>query len=97
MNFASAAQMAVDWKQRIDFARLRADQLARAKASLGASEPGALLLFAPSARRLESRSSRGSSLGRVQDRVVIITAKQVGQAACEAIAAEGGSRGCRPR
>jgi Xaa-Pro aminopeptidase len=39
--------MAVDWEQRIDFARLRSDRLAHAKAALGPSELGALLLFDP--------------------------------------------------
>ena len=39
--------MAVDWEQRIDFARLRAHRLARAKATLAASDLGALLLFDP--------------------------------------------------
>jgi Xaa-Pro aminopeptidase len=38
---------AVDWEQRIDFARLRQDRLARAKAALEASDLGALLLFDP--------------------------------------------------
>jgi Xaa-Pro dipeptidase len=37
--------MAVDWEQRVDFVRLRADRLARAKAALNASELGAVLLF----------------------------------------------------
>jgi Xaa-Pro aminopeptidase len=47
-NIASrGATMAVDWEQRIDFSRLRADRLARAKASLEASDLGALLLFDP--------------------------------------------------
>ena len=47
-NIASrGATMAVDWEQRIDFARLRADRLARAKAMLEASDLGALLLFDP--------------------------------------------------
>jgi Xaa-Pro aminopeptidase len=39
--------MAVDWEQRIDFARLRSDRLARAQQTLEASELGALLLFDP--------------------------------------------------
>ena len=48
MNIASlGATMAVDWEQRIDFGRLRGDRLGRAKASLEASELGALLLFDP--------------------------------------------------
>ena len=48
MNIASrGATMAVDWERRIDFDRLRTDRLARAKASLEASDLGALLLFDP--------------------------------------------------
>ena len=39
--------MAVDWEQRVDFGRLRAHRLARAKAELAQSELGALLLFDP--------------------------------------------------
>jgi Xaa-Pro dipeptidase len=39
--------MAVDWEQRIDFARLRSDRLARAQAALRDSDLGALLLFDP--------------------------------------------------
>ena len=47
-NIASrGATMAVDWEQRVDFARLRSERLARAKASLEASDLGALLLFDP--------------------------------------------------
>jgi Xaa-Pro aminopeptidase len=47
-NIASrGATMAVDWEQRIDFARLRSDRLARAKEKLEASDLGALLLFDP--------------------------------------------------
>src|SRR5918992_4321279 len=46
MNIASrGATMAVDWEQRVDFARLRAERLARARAALEASELGAVLLF----------------------------------------------------
>jgi Xaa-Pro aminopeptidase len=41
------ATMAVDWEQRIDFAKLRADRLARAQERLRESELGALLLFDP--------------------------------------------------
>jgi Xaa-Pro aminopeptidase len=37
--------MAVDWEQRVDFARLRAERLARARAALQQSELGAVLLF----------------------------------------------------
>jgi len=41
------ATMAVDWEQRIDFAKLRRDRLARAREQLRASDLGALLLFDP--------------------------------------------------
>jgi len=37
--------MSVDWEQRIDFARLRSDRLAKAQAALQSSELGAVLLF----------------------------------------------------
>jgi Xaa-Pro aminopeptidase len=46
MNIASrGATMAVDWEQRIDFARLRTERLERARASLRESDLGAVLLF----------------------------------------------------
>ena len=46
MNVASrGATMAVDWEQRVDFARLRSDRLEKARASLRSSELGAVLLF----------------------------------------------------
>lgn len=46
MNIASrGATMAVDWEQRIDFAKLRSDRLEKARASLRDSSLGAVLLF----------------------------------------------------
>src|SRR6059058_6274776 len=46
MNIAShGATMAVDWEQRIDFAKLRSDRLRRAQDSLADSDLGAVLLF----------------------------------------------------
>ena len=46
MNVASrGATMAVDWEQRIDFAKLRGDRLEKARASLRESSLGAVLLF----------------------------------------------------
>jgi Xaa-Pro aminopeptidase len=46
MTIASrGATMAVDWEQRIDFARLRTERLERARTALRDSELGALLLF----------------------------------------------------
>src|SRR5215212_10573043 len=44
---SQGATMAVDWEQRIDFARLRSDRLARAQAALRDSDLGALMLFDP--------------------------------------------------
>jgi Xaa-Pro aminopeptidase len=44
---SQGATMAVDWEQRIDFARLRSDRLARAQAALRDTDLGALLLFDP--------------------------------------------------
>ena len=43
----SPMRRAVDWEQRIDFPRLRQERLDRAKAALGSSELGAVLLFDP--------------------------------------------------
>ena len=40
-----SATMAVDWEQRVDFARLRTDRLERARDALERSELGAVLLF----------------------------------------------------
>jgi Xaa-Pro aminopeptidase len=46
LNVASrGATMAVDWEQRIDFAKLRSDRLERARESLRDSSLGAVLLF----------------------------------------------------
>src|SRR5436853_1303496 len=46
MSIASrGATMAVDWEQRIDFARLRSERLEKARASLRNSALGAVLLF----------------------------------------------------
>src|SRR3954451_19359447 len=45
MTIASrGATMAVDWEQRIDFAKLRSDRLEKARASLRDSSLGAVLL-----------------------------------------------------
>src|SRR5579862_1251292 len=54
------ARMAVDWEQRVDFPRLRAHRLARAKASLAASELGALLLFDPNNLRYVTSTAIGT-------------------------------------
>jgi Xaa-Pro aminopeptidase len=45
MIASRGATMAVDWEQRVDFARLRSERLEHARAALRQSELGALLLF----------------------------------------------------
>src|SRR5437588_11028875 len=45
MGLRTYGTMAVDWEARVDFERLRAERLARAKAALEESELGALLCF----------------------------------------------------
>src|SRR3954453_10949501 len=45
MIASRGASMAVDWEQRVNFDRLRADRLARARTALEASALGAVLLF----------------------------------------------------
>jgi Xaa-Pro dipeptidase len=52
--------MAVDWEQRVNFDRLRAYRLARAKASLAASDLGALLLFDPNNLRYVTSTAIGT-------------------------------------
>jgi Xaa-Pro dipeptidase len=60
-NVASrGASMAVDWEQRVDFARLRAHRLGRAKAELARSELGALLLFDPNNLRYVTSTAIGT-------------------------------------
>jgi Xaa-Pro aminopeptidase len=45
MIASRGATMAVDWEQRIDYPRLRADRLQRARNALASSQLGAVLLF----------------------------------------------------
>jgi Xaa-Pro dipeptidase len=52
--------MAVDWEQRVDFDRLRRHRLGRAKASLVASDLGALLLFDPNNLRYVTSTAIGT-------------------------------------
>ncbi len=54
------ATMAVDWEQRIDFARLRAHRLERAQASLRNSDLGCLLLFDPNNLRYVTSTAIGT-------------------------------------
>ncbi len=61
MTIASrGASMAVDWEQRVDFSRLRAHRLERAKAMLGESDLGALLLFDPNNLRYVTSTAIGT-------------------------------------
>jgi len=61
MSIASrGASMAVDWEQRVDFDRLRRHRLGRAKASLAASDLGALLLFDPNNLRYVTSTAIGT-------------------------------------
>jgi Xaa-Pro aminopeptidase len=61
MNIASrGATMAVDWEQRVDFDRLRKDRLAKTKATLAASDLGALLLFDPNNLRYVTSTAIGT-------------------------------------
>ena len=45
MALKTFGTMSVDWEQRVDLDRLRAERLARAKRALAASPLGALLCF----------------------------------------------------
>src|SRR5215469_446189 len=45
MIASRGATMAVDWEQRIDYPRLRAERLEKARAALRSSDLGAVLLF----------------------------------------------------
>ena len=61
MNIASrGASMAVDWEQRVDFSRLRAYRLGRARAALRGSELGCLLLFDPNNLRYVTSTAIGT-------------------------------------
>ena len=64
MTIASrGATMAVDWEQRVDFARLRRERLERARAALDASDLGALLLFDPNNIRYVTSTTSASGRG----------------------------------
>ena len=61
MTIASrGATMAVDWEQRVDFDRLRTARLAKTKATLHASDLGALLLFDPNNLRYVTSTAIGT-------------------------------------
>jgi Xaa-Pro aminopeptidase len=61
MNIASrGATMAVDWEQRVDFERLRTARLAKTRATLSATDLGALLLFDPNNLRYVTSTAIGT-------------------------------------
>ncbi len=61
MTIASrGARMSVDWEQRINFDRLRAHRLERAKATLRRSDLGCLLLFDPNNLRYVTSTAIGT-------------------------------------
>src|SRR5256712_6470042 len=52
--------MAVDWEQRVNFARMRSHRLSRTKEMLEASDLGALLLFDPNNLRYVTSTAIGT-------------------------------------
>ena len=70
---SQGATMAVDWEQRIDFARLRADRLARAQAALRDSDLGALLLFDPNNIRYTTSTHIGEWARDKNARFALVT------------------------
>ncbi|MFE9764804.1 M24 family metallopeptidase [Streptomyces sp. NPDC005808] len=70
---AAPGHMAVDYEQRVDFDRLRAYRLARAKASLEASECGAFLLFDFYNIRYTTQTWIGGALGDKMTRYALLT------------------------
>ncbi|MFC9362948.1 M24 family metallopeptidase [Rhodococcus sp. NPDC057014] len=65
--------MSVDYEERVDFARLRDYRLARAKASLDASECGAFLLFDFYNIRYTTQTWIGGALGDKMSRYALLT------------------------
>jgi Xaa-Pro aminopeptidase len=65
--------MGVDYEERVDFARLRDYRLARAKASLEASECGAFLLFDFYNIRYTTQTWIGGALGDKMSRYALMT------------------------
>jgi Xaa-Pro dipeptidase len=63
----------VDYEERVDFARLRAYRLARAKAALDASECGAFLLFDFYNIRYTTQTWIGGALGDKMTRYALLT------------------------
>jgi Xaa-Pro dipeptidase len=70
---SQGATMAVDWEQRIDFARLRSDRLARAQVALRDSDLGALLLFDPNNIRYTTSTHIGEWARDKNARFALVT------------------------
>ncbi|HEX9339061.1 MAG TPA: Xaa-Pro peptidase family protein [Pseudonocardiaceae bacterium] len=70
---AAPGHMAVDFEQRVDFDRLRRYRLDRARASLAASECGALLLFDFYNIRYTTQTWIGGALGDKMTRYALLT------------------------
>jgi Xaa-Pro dipeptidase len=66
-------QMAVDYESRVDFDRLRAYRIGRAKAALAASECGAFLLFDFYNIRYTTQTWIGGALGDKMIRYALVT------------------------
>jgi Xaa-Pro aminopeptidase len=74
MTVASrGATMAVDWEQRIDFARLRTDRLEKTRASLRDSDLGAVLLFDQNNIRYASSTHIGEWARDKSARCLLVT------------------------
>lgn len=70
---AAPGHMGVDYEQRVDFDRLRAHRLARAKESLAGSECGAFLLFDFYNIRYTTQTWIGGALGDKMTRYALLT------------------------
>ncbi|MFI9510337.1 M24 family metallopeptidase [Nocardia sp. NPDC052566] len=70
---AAPGHMGVDYEQRVDFDRLRAYRLARAKAALASSDCGAFLLFDFYNIRYTTQTWIGGALGDKMTRYALLT------------------------
>ncbi|GII56845.1 aminopeptidase [Planotetraspora thailandica] len=73
MPMPAPGHMGVDYEQRVDFGRLRDYRLARARASLDASECGAFLLFDFYNIRYVTQTWIGGALGDKMTRYALLT------------------------
>jgi Xaa-Pro dipeptidase len=70
---SAPGHMGVDYEERVDFARLRAYRLGRAKAALASSECGAFLLFDFYNIRYTTQTWIGGALGDKMTRYALLT------------------------